>query len=86
MRIEFRFNNTAQLVLTPENSKERALLGLMLEGVSSLKVIPSPKDSDARIFEIPLPALPEAKSIPGFDLNRPELNRPDTAPRKLGEG
>lgn len=81
MRIEFRFNNTAQLVLTPENPKERVLLGLMLEGVSSLKVIPSPKDSDARILEIPLPALPESRPLPGFD-----LNRPDATPRKLGEG
>ncbi len=42
MKIEFRFNSTNQLILTPENKKDETMIQLFVGGNKSIKFITPP--------------------------------------------
>lgn len=53
MNIEFTFNSTTHLTLTPTSAREKQLIALFREGAQSLKIRPSGRDSlDSLIIEI----------------------------------
>jgi hypothetical protein len=45
MNIEFRFNGTQQLILTPENKKDEQLIQLFIGGNKSVKFVTPPAAS-----------------------------------------
>lgn len=52
MRIEFRFNGTQQIILTPENKKDEQLVQLFVGGFKDIRLNTSPAASpNSIIFE-----------------------------------
>ena len=91
MNIEFRFNGRNQIILTPENGKDKQLLQLFVGGNTSVKLAQSPAaspetvviesytDNAKMLSETPTKGLRSIKEIiseqSGVHLDQPEHPR-----------
>lgn len=65
MKIEFRFNSTNQLILTPENKKDETMIQLFVGGNKSIKFI-TPPASNPTSLVVESYNIPTEEDIPTY--------------------
>jgi len=62
MKIEFRFNSTNQLILTPEHKKDEQMIQLFVGGNKSIKFITPPASSPTSLVMESFNIIDEVKT------------------------